>query len=134
MVAYYCKVVDLQRDNGRSGYAGAPRPTEFLAKPPETGQSIATQASFLPHSDFPGETRRCRLSVRPLADAFGQHRNGALTAIHRGGAINAELLDPAISVAAAQFSDSSNGRDFWTERLDARDEGIALTWYKCSMR
>ena len=55
----------------------------------------------------------------------------ALTAIHRGGAINAELLDPAISVAAAQFSDSSNGRDFWTERLDARDERIALTWYKC---
>src|SRR5580693_1529755 len=46
------------------------------------------------------------------------------------GAINAELLDPAIPVADAQFSKSGNGRDFWTERLDARDERIALTWYK----
>ena len=46
------------------------------------------------------------------------------------GAINAELLDPAIPVADAQFSKSGNGRDFWTERLDAHDEQIALTWYK----
>ena len=40
------------------------------------------------------------------------------------------FLDPAIPVADAQFSKSGNGRDFWTERLDARDERIALTWYK----
>ena len=44
--------------------------------------------------------------------------------------MNAELLDPAIPVADAQFSKSGNGGDFWTERLDARDERIALTWYK----
>ena len=46
------------------------------------------------------------------------------------GAISTELRDPAISVADAEFSKSGNGRDFWTERLDARDERIALTWYK----
>jgi hypothetical protein len=46
------------------------------------------------------------------------------------GAINVELLDPAIPVADAQFSKSGNARDFWTERLDARDERIALTWYQ----
>ena len=46
------------------------------------------------------------------------------------GAINAELLDPAIPVVHAQFSKSGDARDFWTERLDADDERIALTWYK----
>jgi len=46
------------------------------------------------------------------------------------GAINAELLDPAIPVADAQFSKSGNARDFWTEHLDAHDERIALTWYQ----
>src|SRR5215469_18808595 len=46
------------------------------------------------------------------------------------GAISAELHDPAIPVADAQFNRSGNARDFWTERLDSRDEQIALTWYK----
>ena len=46
------------------------------------------------------------------------------------GAIDAELRDPAIPVTDAQFSRSGNVRDFWTERLDARDEQVALTWYK----
>jgi hypothetical protein len=45
------------------------------------------------------------------------------------GTINAELLDPTMPIAAAQCSKSGNARDFWTERLDARDEQIALTWY-----
>jgi hypothetical protein len=45
------------------------------------------------------------------------------------GAINAELRDDAIPVAEAQFSRSGDARDFWTERLEARDEAIALTWY-----
>ena len=45
------------------------------------------------------------------------------------GAINAELRDPAIQVADAQFNRFGNARDFWTERLDASDEQIALTWY-----
>jgi hypothetical protein len=34
------------------------------------------------------------------------------------GAISAELRDPAIPVADAQFNRSGNARDFWTERLD----------------
>jgi hypothetical protein len=46
------------------------------------------------------------------------------------GAINAEIRDAAIPVTEAQFSKSGNARDFWTERLDARDEPIALTWHK----
>jgi hypothetical protein len=45
------------------------------------------------------------------------------------GAINAELRDPAIPVADAEFNRFGNARDFWTERLDASDEQIALTWY-----
>jgi hypothetical protein len=45
------------------------------------------------------------------------------------GVINAELLDLTIPVADAQFSKSGDARDFWTERLDARDEQIVLTWY-----
>jgi len=46
------------------------------------------------------------------------------------GAINSELLDLSISVTDAQFSQSGNVRDFWTERLDTRDEQIVLTWYE----
>jgi len=33
-------------------------------------------------------------------------------------------------VTDAQFSKSGDARDFWTERLTARDEQIVLTWYE----
>lgn len=46
------------------------------------------------------------------------------------GAINAELRDLTIAVTEARFSRSGDARDFWTERLDASDEEIALTWYE----
>ena len=46
------------------------------------------------------------------------------------GAIYAELRDPNIAVTDAQFSKSGDVRDFWTERLDARDEQILMTWYR----
>jgi hypothetical protein len=46
------------------------------------------------------------------------------------GAINTELRDETIAVIDAQFSKSGNARDFWTERLDTRDEQIVLTWYQ----
>ena len=46
------------------------------------------------------------------------------------GAINAELLDLTIAVTDARFSKSGDARDFWTERLDTRDEEIVLSWYE----
>ena len=46
------------------------------------------------------------------------------------GAINTELADLTIAVADAQFSKSGDARDFWTERLVARNEEIVLTWYQ----
>jgi hypothetical protein len=46
------------------------------------------------------------------------------------GAIYTELRDPNIAVIDAQFSKSGDVRDFWTERLDARDEQILMTWYR----
>jgi len=46
------------------------------------------------------------------------------------GAIYAELRDPNIAVTDAQFSRSGDVRDFWTERLDAPDEQILMTWYR----
>jgi hypothetical protein len=46
------------------------------------------------------------------------------------GVIYAELLDPIIAVTDAQFSRSGDARDFWTERLDARDEQVVMTWYQ----
>jgi hypothetical protein len=46
------------------------------------------------------------------------------------GVIYAELLDPDIAVTDAQFSKSGDVRDFWTERLDAPDEQILMTWYR----
>ena len=57
--------------------------------------------------------------------------NGALAAVHRAGVtINTELRDLSIAVTDAQFSKSGDMRDFWTERLNTRDEEIVLTWYQ----
>jgi len=46
------------------------------------------------------------------------------------GAINPELRELTIPVAAAQFFKSGDTRDYWTERLVAREEEISLTWYE----
>ena len=46
------------------------------------------------------------------------------------GAINPELRELTIPVTEAQFGKSGDARDFWTERLEARGEEIALTWYE----
>src|SRR5215471_5364908 len=46
------------------------------------------------------------------------------------GAIYTELRDPNITVTDAQFGKSGDVRDFWTERLNARDEQILMTWYR----
>ena len=46
------------------------------------------------------------------------------------GAINPDLRELTIPVADAQFSKSGDTRDYWTERLEAREEEISLTWYE----
>jgi hypothetical protein len=46
------------------------------------------------------------------------------------GMLNPETADMAIPVTEAQFSKSGDPRYFWTERVAARDEEIALTWYQ----
>ncbi|MGH7123089.1 MAG: hypothetical protein ACREFI_01870 [Stellaceae bacterium] len=46
------------------------------------------------------------------------------------GMLNAELKDTSIPVTDAAFSKSGDYRDFWTERLAASGEEIALTWYR----
>ena len=46
------------------------------------------------------------------------------------GMLNAELADTAIPVIDAAFSKSGDPRYFWSERVKARDEEIALTWYE----
>ncbi len=45
------------------------------------------------------------------------------------GMLNAETADMSIPVIDAEFSKSGDARDFWTERLEALDEEITLTWY-----
>src|SRR5665213_2957622 len=45
------------------------------------------------------------------------------------GMLNAELSDLTIPVVEAECDTSGDARDFWTERLETRDEEIALTWY-----
>jgi hypothetical protein len=45
------------------------------------------------------------------------------------GMLNAELRDLLIPVVDAEFSRDGDVRDFWTERLQTNDEGIALTWH-----
>jgi hypothetical protein len=46
------------------------------------------------------------------------------------GMLNAETADTAIPVIEAQFTKLGDPRYFWTERVRARDEQIALTWYQ----
>jgi hypothetical protein len=46
------------------------------------------------------------------------------------GVIYPELRESAVAVIDAQFSRSGDARDFWTERLDARDEQIVMSWYQ----
>ena len=46
------------------------------------------------------------------------------------GMLNPETADAAIPVLDAQFTKSGDPRYFWTERVVARDEEIALTWYQ----
>ncbi|HMK68297.1 MAG TPA: hypothetical protein VK433_07100 [Stellaceae bacterium] len=45
------------------------------------------------------------------------------------GMLNAELKDTSIPVTDAQFSKSGDPRYFWTERVTAAGEEIALTWH-----
>lgn len=45
------------------------------------------------------------------------------------GMLNAELADQSIPVTDATFSKEGDPHYFWTERLTARDEEIALTWH-----
>jgi hypothetical protein len=45
------------------------------------------------------------------------------------GMLNAETADTALPVTDAVFSKEGDLRYFWTERIDAHDEEIALTWY-----
>jgi len=46
------------------------------------------------------------------------------------GMLNGELKDTSIPVVDASFSKSGDYRDFWTERLTAKGEEIALTWHQ----
>ncbi len=45
------------------------------------------------------------------------------------GMLNEELKDQSIPVIDAEFSKSGDPRYFWTERVIAWDEEIALTWH-----
>ena len=45
------------------------------------------------------------------------------------GMLNAETADTSIPVTDAEFTKSGDPRYFWTERVVARDEDIALTWH-----
>jgi hypothetical protein len=45
------------------------------------------------------------------------------------GMLNAETADPSIPVTDAVFSKEGDPHTFWTERVEAWDEEIALTWY-----
>ena len=45
------------------------------------------------------------------------------------GMLNAETADQTVPVTEADFTKSGDARDFWTERVYARDEEISLTWH-----
>ena len=46
------------------------------------------------------------------------------------GMLNPELKNTELPVFDARFDKSGDARDFWTERLVAHGEEIALTWYR----
>ena len=63
------------------------------------------------------------------ADLLGQHRDGAMAAIDRAGHAECRTADASIPVVDAEFSKEGDPRYFWTERISALDEELALTWY-----
>src|SRR5262249_1268659 len=99
------------------------------------GDSFTTNASFsriLSSAGGPGHVLYLNSEVtegrwRIYSDNIAVARWLQSTVI---GAIYAELRDPNIGVTDAQFSKSGDVRDFWTEKLDARDEQILMTWYR----
>lgn len=46
------------------------------------------------------------------------------------GMLNAETADTTIPVTEARFSKSGDPAYFWTERVEARDEELTLTWHE----
>lgn len=46
------------------------------------------------------------------------------------GMLNAETADESIPVIDAEFTRTGDARDFWTERVIALDEELALTWHR----
>jgi len=44
--------------------------------------------------------------------------------------LNAELSDPTIPCADAQFSKAGDPRTFWTEYIRSHGEEISLTWFE----
>lgn len=46
------------------------------------------------------------------------------------GMLNPELADQNLPAVDARFRRHGDARDAWTERVDAGDEHIALTWYR----
>ena len=102
---------------------------------PTDGDSFTTNASFwriLSSGAGPGHVLYLNSELtgsrwRIYSDNIALARWLQSTVI---GAIYAELRDPNIAVTDAQFSKSGDVRDFWTERLDARDEQILMTWYR----
>ena len=98
-------------------------------------ESFSTNASFWRILSSPGgpghvlylKSELTQSRWRIYADNIAMARWLQSTVI---GSINAELLDLTIPVTDAQFSKSGDMRDFWTERADARDDEIVLTWYR----
>ncbi len=46
------------------------------------------------------------------------------------GMLNAETADTTIPVTEARFSKSGDPAYFWSERVEARDEELTLTWHE----
>jgi hypothetical protein len=99
------------------------------------GDTFTTNASFwriLSSAGGPGYVLYLKTELtgsrwRIYADNIAMARSLQSTVV---GMIYPELLDPTIAVTEAQFSTCGDVRDFWTERLDARDTQIVMTWYQ----
>ena len=106
----------------------------FIRLSETDGGSVATNASFwriILSPAGPGHVLYLRSELtqdrwRIYADNIAMARWLQTTV---QGMLNTELSDTSIPVSDATFSRCGNVRDYWTERLSAHGEEVALTWY-----
>ena len=107
----------------------------FLRLSPNDGDPLTTNASFWRIIFCPAGPGHVLYLKSELTESRWRIYSDNIAMAHWlqttvQGMLNPETADTAIPVTEAQFSKSGDPRYFWTERVTAHNEDVALTWYQ----